>query len=45
MSKYIVGIGEVLWDYFVDEHIYKVGGAPLNFAYHAKLFGCDSLVI
>lgn len=45
MSKYIVGIGEVLWDYFVDEHIYKVGGAPLNFAYHTKLFGCDSLVI
>lgn len=43
--KYVVGIGEALWDHFVQENIYKLGGAPANFAYHAGQFGLDSYVI
>ena len=43
--KYVVGIGEALWDHFVQEDIYKLGGAPANFAYHAGQFGLDSYVI
>lgn len=45
MNQYVVGIGEVLWDILVKEGRYILGGAPLNFAYHTKQFGCNSLVI
>ena len=45
MDNYIVGIGEVLWDYFEDKNNYVLGGAPFNFAYHVNQFGLNSLVI
>lgn len=45
MYNYIVGIGEVLWDYFEDKDDYVLGGAPFNFAYHVNQFGLNSLVI
>lgn len=45
MDNYIVGIGEVLWDYFEDKNDYVLGGAPFNFAYHVNQFGLNSLVI
>lgn len=39
----VVGIGELLWDIFPDEK--KIGGAPVNFAYHAAALGADSYAI
>ncbi len=41
--KYIVGLGEVLWDVLPEGK--KLGGAPANFAFHAGQFGMDSLAI
>lgn len=43
MGKYIVGIGEALWDVLPDGK--KIGGAPANFAYHVSQFGYDSRVV
>lgn len=43
MEKYIVGMGEALWDCLPDGR--KIGGAPANFAYHVKQFGFKSLAI
>lgn len=43
MTRYIVGIGEVLWDCLPEGR--KIGGAPANFAYHAGQFGFRSLAI
>ncbi len=43
MSKYIVGIGEALWDVLPEGR--KIGGAPANFAYHVSQFGFDSRVV
>lgn len=43
MEKYIVGIGEALWDCLPKGR--KIGGAPANFAYHAGKFGFKSLAI
>ena len=44
MSKrYVVGLGEVLWDVLPDGK--KLGGAPANFAYHAGQFGLDTLAV
>ncbi len=43
MSKYIVGIGEALWDVLPEGR--KIGGAPANFAYHVSQFGYDSKVV
>ncbi len=43
MSKYIVGIGEALWDVLPEGR--KIGGAPANFAYHVSQFGYDSRVV
>jgi len=37
----IVGIGELLWDVFPEGK--QVGGAPVNFAYHAKQFGFNCI--
>ena len=34
--RYVVGLGEVLWDVLPDGR--KLGGAPANFAYHAGQF-------
>lgn len=42
-DKYIVGIGEILWDILPDGK--KLGGAPGNFAYHSSQFGFNSKVV
>ncbi len=38
----VVGIGELLWDMFPAGK--KMGGAPANFAYHAKLLGSKGII-
>ena len=38
-----VGIGEILWDLLPGGR--QVGGAPANFAYHAKALGIDAQVV
>lgn len=43
MNKYIVGIGEALWDVLPEGR--KIGGAPANFAYHISQFGYNSKVV
>ena len=43
MDRYIVGIGDILWDCLPDGR--KIGGAPANFAYYTKQFGYDSMVV
>lgn len=43
MDKYIVGLGEALWDVLPDGK--KLGGAPANFAYHAGQYGLPSIAI
>ncbi len=43
MSRYIVGVGEALWDVLPEGR--KIGGAPANFAYHSSQFGYDSRVV
>ncbi len=43
MKKYVVGIGEALWDVLPEGR--KIGGAPANFAYHVSQFGFDSMVV
>lgn len=43
MEKYIVGLGEALWDMLPDGK--KLGGAPANFAYHAGQFGLNTIAI
>ena len=42
-NKYVVGIGEVLWDILPEGK--KLGGAPANFAYHVSQFGLNSRVV
>lgn len=39
----IVGLGEALWDMLPEGK--KLGGAPANFAYHAKQFGFNSIAV
>lgn len=41
--KYVIGIGEALWDMLPDGE--KPGGAPANFAYHVSQFGHHSLAV
>jgi len=43
MTYQIVAIGEVLWDLLPTGK--KVGGAPGNFAYHARQLGADAQMI
>jgi len=43
MNHNIVGVGEVLWDLLPDGR--QLGGAPANFAYHARSLGLDAAVI
>ena len=43
MSFKVVGLGEVLWDLFPSGK--KMGGAPANFAYHARALGADARVV
>lgn len=42
-DRFIVGLGEILWDKFPTGK--RLGGAPANFAFHAGQFGHESLVI
>lgn len=44
MSEFIIaGIGEVLWDVLQDSE--ELGGAPINFAYHASAMGATGYAI
>ncbi len=43
MKRYIVGLGEALWDVLPGGA--KLGGAPANFAYHAGQYGLESMAI
>lgn len=43
MDRYIVGLGEALWDVLPEGK--KLGGAPANFAYHAGQYGLPSIAI
>ena len=43
MKRYVVGLGEALWDVLPEGK--KLGGAPANFAYHAGQFlGMDNTI-
>ena len=43
MKRFVVGLGEVLWDVLPEGK--KLGGAPANFAYHAGQFlGMDNTI-
>jgi len=39
----VVGIGELLWDLLPDGR--QMGGAPANFAYHARALGAASMIV
>lgn len=43
MGKYVIGIGEALWDMLPEGK--KLGGAPANFAYHARQFGLEGIAV
>ena len=43
MKRYIVGIGEALWDVLPEGA--KLGGAPANFAFHAGQFGFPAVAV
>lgn len=43
MNTRVIGIGEVLWDLLPAGA--QLGGAPANFAYHARALGADAAVI
>ncbi len=42
-KKYIVGLGEALWDVLPEGK--QLGGAPANFAYHAGQHGLNSVAV
>ena len=39
----VVGLGEILWDLLPDGR--QLGGAPANFAYHARALGAQGVVV
>jgi fructokinase len=39
----VVGIGEILWDILPDGR--ELGGAPANFAFHARALGASSMIV
>ena len=43
MKKYVIGIGEALFDCLPEGR--KLGGAPANFAYHVSQFGLNGCAI
>ena len=43
MKKYVIGIGEALFDRLPEGR--KLGGAPANFAYHVSQFGLNGCAI
>lgn len=42
-NRYVVGLGEALWDVLPEGK--KLGGAPANFAFHAGQFGLNSVAV
>ncbi|MCD8185656.1 MAG: carbohydrate kinase, partial [Rikenellaceae bacterium] len=40
-QKFMIGIGELLWDIFPDRKI--LGGAPANFAFHSGQWGFNGI--
>ena len=42
-KKYVVGLGEALWDVLPEGK--KLGGAPAIFAFHAGQFGLNSIAV
>ena len=42
-EKYVVGLGEALWDVLPEGK--KLGGAPSNFAYHAAQMGVKAIAV
>ena len=49
-ARFVVGLGEVLWDRLIrkgktSKKDRSLGGAPANFAYHAAQFGHEGLVV
>ena len=48
MKKYVIGLGEALFDRFKKEDgtvEAKLGGAPANFAYYARQFGQNAMAV
>lgn len=43
VSKKVIGIGEILWDLLPEGK--QLGGAPTNFAYHARQLGLEASII
>ena len=43
MSFKVIGLGEVLWDLLPAGR--QLGGAPANFAYHARALGANARVV
>lgn len=43
MQRYVVGLGEILWDMLPTGKM--LGGAPANFAYHASQQGQSAIVV
>ncbi len=44
MAEFLVaGLGEILWDVLDDSE--EIGGAPINFAYHAGALGAESIAV
>ena len=43
MKRYVVGLGEILWDCLPEGK--KLGGAPANFAFHAGLLGAETIAV
>lgn len=43
MKRYIIGMGEALWDVLPEGK--KIGGAPANFAYHVARQGLNGFVV
>ncbi len=42
-ERWVLGLGEVLWDCFPGREL--PGGAPANFAFHAAQLGCHAAVL
>ncbi len=43
VTRFVVGMGEALWDVLPDGK--QIGGAPANFAFHVSQFGLPSRVV
>lgn len=39
----VAGLGEILWDVLEDSE--EIGGAPVNFAYHAGALGAEAIAV